>query len=460
MVLLKVFVFLLMASSVVFGSPTGQGDIQDNKEQEVWLPRELATFHLKDAAFVEVFETSPNVSGHADRFTLYITTFNYAAIFIKDPVYRISSPGRYLDTVQDWSDRLEKLGGVNSAYWPNYPTALPAEVSGFSGIVQTSGFLVPGKTHGQLEVYNEEMGTGPWNIASKDGKDWSYHWLVWYDIDGDGLKDVLTARFHVGLLGGTESQLVWLRNPGNLGSEGTGWRGWDQNVLIKEGPDVHFTILTLDGPDDKEYSVIIAGELWSERIMLYYVENAPGAWLNTANIQSVVIDDSPGQPFEASVADVNADGFIEVLASAYDTSAKVGNLYVYEMPRPDWTKPFWKRRVVATDFVAHNMFANSMTPGKHRLFYPSTSYSNQVTDGGFPVKPWISLSGDDDGKHYILYPVNENKTDWTYEKRIIIDTGKATSGTMAVADLDGDGYMEIVSAGFSADTVYVHTFAP
>jgi hypothetical protein len=31
---------------------------------------------------------------------------------------------------------------------------------------------------------------------------------------------------------------------------------------------------------------------------------------------------------------------------------------------------------------------------------------------------------------------------------------------MAVLDLDGDGYTEIVSAGYTAGTVYVHTFAP
>ena len=36
--------------------------------------------------------------------------------------------------------------------------------------------------------------------------------------------------------------------------------------------------------------------------------------------------------------------------------------------------------------------------------------------------------------------------------------GGDTSGTMALADLDGDGFMELISAGYSADIVYVHTF--
>ena len=67
-------------------------------------------------------------------------------------------------------------------------------MSGFRGIVQTSGFLVPGKTAGQLEVYNEETFEGPWNLASRDQTGWSYHTLLWHDMDNDGLEDVFTAR--------------------------------------------------------------------------------------------------------------------------------------------------------------------------------------------------------------------------------------------------------------------------
>jgi hypothetical protein len=37
--------------------------------------------------------------------------------------------------------------------------------------------------------------------------------------------------------------------------------------------------------DGVEYSVLVMGELWSERIMLYYVENSPGAWARPTNIK-------------------------------------------------------------------------------------------------------------------------------------------------------------------------------
>ena len=134
------------------------------------------------------------------------------------------------------------------------------QVSGFRGIVQTSGFLVPGKTDGQLEVYNEETLEGPWNLASRDGTGWSYHTLLWHDMDNDGLLDVFTARFHVNLIGQTKSELVWMKNPGNLGHAGENWSDWEQFVLIENGPDVVISLHTFEYEGQK-FSGLITGKI-------------------------------------------------------------------------------------------------------------------------------------------------------------------------------------------------------
>ena len=54
---------------------------------DLWLPRELGRFHLKDAGFVEVYETTPstkannkNTTVYADQYNLYITTFNAGTV--------------------------------------------------------------------------------------------------------------------------------------------------------------------------------------------------------------------------------------------------------------------------------------------------------------------------------------------------------------------------------------------
>ena len=179
----------------------------------------------------------------------------------------------------------------------------------------------------------------------------------------------------MGSLGGTEGQLLWLRNPGGLTGEGVGFsQGWEQNVLLVDGPDVTFEFVKLQGFDDGlTYDVMVTAELWPERIMLYYVEDAPGAWADPENIRSVVVDDTQGIPFECHAVDLNMDGTLEILASAFEgSSADSGNLYAYLMPE-DWMTPNWERRTIASGFTANGWspVANKMTPGKQRLFYPS-----------------------------------------------------------------------------------------
>merc|ERR1712110_1035501 len=108
-----------------------------------------------------------------------------------------------------------------------------------------------------------------------------------------------------------------------------------------------------------------------------------------ANIKSVVVDDAPGQPFEAHFADLNNDGVLEILASCYDTRKgnEAGNLWVYQQEGETWT-----RSALATGFTANSyLFGNSMTPGKSRLFWPSEEYKATPTEFGPSPKPWIQL---------------------------------------------------------------------
>ena len=72
------------------------------------------------------------------------------------------------------------------------------------------------------------------------------HWFFYY-------------RFHVSLFGQTESEFVWMKNPGDMTPSGEGWTNWEQHVLINNGPDVYITMhtLTMNGAS---YSAIVAGE--------------------------------------------------------------------------------------------------------------------------------------------------------------------------------------------------------
>jgi len=392
-----------------------------------------------------------------------ITTFNPALPFFHDSVYYLRDP--QLASASDWGNQVVKMGGASTAYWPNYPVQMPSSIVGWEGIIQTSGFLVPGKSKGRLELYDTTSGTprGPINIAGHQSHDWSYHWVVWKDVDNDGHIDAFTARFRVPTFGDPIAELVWFKNPGTPPpTSGNDWQ-WQNFIQITGGPDVYFeeTVFEVCNPDCTEYNALVTGELWTERIMMYYVPNIPGAWAVPSNIKSIVVDDAPGQPFEAHFADLNNDGQLEILASCYDTRKgnETGNMWVYEQPE-EWGQP-WKRTALASGFIANSyLFGNSMTPGKSRLFWPSEEYKATLTDTGAVPKPWIALSGDDDGVHYVMTPKSEDPDNMEYDIEVMIDTEQTTAGTMAVHDLDGDGYMEIVSAGYTAQEVYVYTFAP
>merc|ERR1711872_1019 len=298
-----------------------------------WMPKEIGRFHIPHAGFIQAYD---NEEGKKD---LYITTFNPALPYFHDPVFMIPSPGEKLNSVASWADEVVTLGVKASAYWPNFPVKMPKEVVGFEGVVQTSGFLVPGKNTGKLELYDRNNNArGPIDIAAGQDNDWSYHWVIWKDVDDDGLIDALTARFRVPSFiegGDPISQLLWYKNPGGSPpSTGNEWP-WQ--------------------------SIIVTGELWNERIMLYYVENTPGAWSVPSNIKSVVVDAAPGQPFEARFGDANNDGRLEVFASAFnqDKDNKTGNFWMYQQ-QDDGS---WKRTALASGFTAHPyLFGSSMAP--------------------------------------------------------------------------------------------------
>jgi hypothetical protein len=73
-----------------------------------------------------------------------------------------------------------------------------------------------------------------------------------------------------------------------------------------------------------------------------------------------------------------------------------------------------------------------MTPGTPKPFYPSVDYHNSFGEDGRRMKPWIMLSGDDDGKLYILVPNSEGADDFSYTKNILVDTQRSTSGENAI----------------------------
>ena len=120
-----------------------------------------------------------------------------------------------------------------------------------------------------------------------------------------------------------------------------------------------------------------------------------------------------------------------------------------------------------------------MSPGTPKTYYPTFEYASEILPGGRLVrhylfktkfekleflnrrhKKWFMVSGDDDGHFYILRPTSEEPGVWTYDKVDLVNTGGITSGKMAIADIDNDGYNEVIAAGYSANRIFVYTYKP
>ena len=77
-------IFITIAILGIYNAPVFAYSLPNTASSDIWLPRELGRFHLKDAGFVEVYETTPdiatggngNATSYADQYNLYITTFS------------------------------------------------------------------------------------------------------------------------------------------------------------------------------------------------------------------------------------------------------------------------------------------------------------------------------------------------------------------------------------------------
>ena len=139
--------------------------------------------------------------------------------------------------------------------WPNdaEPVALPLGSGDVvHGLLAPGGFLVPPKTIGAVTLINSSSLTGP--TAARDlftlstpkvlpGDGWFYHRALPFDVDGDGLIDVLAARATKPLVEAPQGELVWMRQPNVVAPLAPGALPWEEKVLVSGAwsPDVFFT---------------------------------------------------------------------------------------------------------------------------------------------------------------------------------------------------------------------------
>ena len=117
--------------------------------------------------------------------------------------------------------------------------------------------MLPGKSTGQIKLYDMSSGQLPvsGNQISERKFEWFYHRVRWFDVNGDGLQDIVTARAIDPLIyGQATGELIWYENPGNDG-----------------------------------YPEVVAAQYFTKKLVLYQTSD----W-NGGSVKSRIIDDTIG----------------------------------------------------------------------------------------------------------------------------------------------------------------------
>ncbi len=483
------------------------------------------TIYSKGALPLKIMPGFVHVDSYAEGDGLSISSFLNAARnpnpgppyipFAPDQVARIPS----LDTVSSSTfdplkqvQKLSDLNGTANTVWPNEVEKLPVGMLRFNALLVPQGFISAAKP-GRLTIINlddaarteylvhqsTQSSGSPTDPANSPR---AYHQGVFFDVDGDGLKDIVTVRsgFKVGAtVYPPYGELVWFKNPGSALSPTVPWKEtvlWGGPTAGFLGPDISLAAADLNRDGIPE---IVATHFFSGgtgnpptggKIVLYGAP-AGGRWsdvnLATGKLPRVKdISTNQGFPFGVQLVDLNRDGRLDVLASNHapdncttQTSSVIpGRVYALEMPTDGqiFTSP-WTTRILMDNIRPNPSLPGTtgsgrLAPGKARAFH--THRSLEATS-----KPYIVVGGDEAGKAWVLRPQNSIvTTNWAYDSGLIFDlnltyganatqtpiaSGPAAGRTRSTIGGIGvrynkNGYAELYVPAYEAQGVHVFSY--
>jgi hypothetical protein len=241
---------------------------------------------------------------------------------------------RGFEAARDLEVLTDRGAAAPLTVWPNETDRVPSGVLPFEAVVVPGGFLSadkPGRftlidvsDPARREYVVAEAGTA--TPDCRDGvvrnEQWYYHQALFHDMDGDGLQDIITARasfkpfLHrcppVG-------ELVWFRNPGAALDPA---QPWDVQVLIGlpdelNGPEINLDLADLDADGVPE---IIATHFFTSDQITIVGAPAGRPWRALRDDPQLrprrqVVMSGQGRPFAVEAIDLDMDGRLEILTS-------------------------------------------------------------------------------------------------------------------------------------------------
>jgi hypothetical protein len=379
--------------------------------------------------------------------------------------------GSYLANVSRAGAALQPL--TTNITWPNEVTQINASANlGVSnGLLVAGGFLVPPKQVGAVTAAVLDASGAVSQLAKLSVDDgnaifdgYFYHRALLHDCDGDGLDDVITARAVKPLIGTPNGQLVWLKRPAGPTPLAPASLPWQESVLLNGtwSPDVLFQLGNLRNDADEQIfftSFFTGGGLGM--VWCPGCNTAGGgnnSWSNAEGLGLFVLDASIGPSFDVSIVDLNGDGQSDLLVTnhvdnATDGGAPQSGVFAYVAPAapvPLTNVSAWTKHTLASGFTVREFGPGQAAPGAARAFFPCA--------GSAAAKPTIVLAGDGDQRTYVLQAASDSDpTNWAYTLTELFDC-QGTVGQPAVADVDGDGCVEVFVPCYDVGVVHVYSY--
>ena len=336
---------------------------------------------------------------------------------------------------------------TNAITWPNFVEFFSLG-GGVSGVLAPGGFLVPPKTVGAVSVLDVNFSSAilkaPPAVLTKPkilpGDGWFYHKAFFFDVDGDGLKDVLAARCTKPLVESPAGELIWLRNPSPTQPFSAPNLPWSESVLANSSwsPDVSFTSpSSIRG--DKDSQIFYTSFFTGGGLAFLQCSGCNGGGNNwaTAELTLTILDASIGPSFDVAVEDLNGDGTLDLLVTNHADNATAPHIqsgvFAYLAPPMGVSltdSKAWTKHTLASGFEVREPGPNQAAPGEATAFRLS----------GVP-KPFILVSGDGEQRLTVLEPLSPgDPKDWGYARRALWDC-KGTSGKQVVLEIGGAKYI-------------------
>ncbi len=263
-----------------------------------------------------------------------------------------------------------------------------------------------------LWIRNPAVGGGGWDLF---GVTYMVHEgvrkIVLGDVDGDGDLDILIASTDVSDPADPSGTVDWLRNPGD--PSGGGWDGFAIDTARAEPTGLAAADIDADGDLD-----VVTADIHTDQVLVYKNDGTPtdGGWVTEE------ADDALDGARSVAIGDLEGDGTLDLVAAG-----GIGaTIAWYEGPGAGWSR--------------HNIATSYLGAG-------DVSTVDLDRDGDLDVVARAFNDGD------VSWFENFDGQAGVWLERLI-DGDVPGASAVEAADLDHEGDLDVIAVSMSADSVY------